>query len=428
MVGYSIDLGQIAAAHHVALLVASGDWPGGETRLPTLLASIFAKSPFQQADLHQRLGLWQDQLFPQSSGIVKEMHPRPAIPRRPVEITSPSNKGASFLEELQRKTAHSYILHLAAAIVLVISLSLAVAYVWPTARWPSTTPSEVKQVPASRPVDRPSFPSQFSWPIAVVFALSMLPGATALAWWFAGLRRSYRWSQLAAQSPRDLAAIDILLSDTPIFENLKIELAARDLARHRRLSLDEIDLVRSVDETVRTAGIVKLVTRERLVTPQYVMLIEEVGPHDHVARLADIAIDRLRAAGVLTTRYYIASPSLTRDVSGAFVILDDLPFHHRHHRLLVIGPGEAVVDQYSGRLAPALVDENWADLGYLVVGEMDRNTARRLLSAGYAIAPATSDGIQRIARHMASASREAGLLSSVPGLAAGTRRKDLGHR
>jgi hypothetical protein len=428
--GYSADINQMTAAYQLLLLVASGDWAGGEDRVTNLLAPLFARTPAQQADFHSR--------FANSSGRIIVRKRRAAADRQPALSDTPREPtlhdgldDPGPLRKLRIEERRLFVGYIVAALFFVAIFSLTIAYFWPDLTASSSSPSSFPKEQPSRSsassassaqLEATKTWSMYTWPVAIPLSLALLPPCIGLALWFAGFRRQSLWAKMATESPRDLSAIRIVSSDAPIFEDADMDVAARDLSRHRRLRLDEPDILRSIDETVRRGGLATLVMIERSVTPQYVFLIEETSAHDHVARTADLIVDRLNSAGVISTRYYIGSPSLVRNASGEPANLSDLPILHSGHRLIVIGPGEATVHYGSGELCSALDHDHWADHAYWVAGAIDRSTAVRLVSAGYAVAPATIEGIRIAARYMASALREGGLLSHVPGLASDPHR------
>jgi hypothetical protein len=418
--GFSADINQITAAYQLLLLVASGDWPDGKERLTHLLAPMFARTPAQQADFHNRFAKLPNRLIVPGPKIVGGSRSERAKTVREPDFDNVSDDDSGALRKLDVKERRLFAGHIIAALALVALCSLTAVYFWPEPTSSSASQESVVrrvQDQAGQFVGTARGPSSYSLPVAIPFALLLLPPCVGLAIWLASLRRRSLWSEMATEAPRDLSAIRIVASDAPVFEGAQMDLAARDLSRHRRLRLDEPDIARSIEETVRRCGLATLVMVERSVTPQYVFLIEETSAHDHIARLGDLIVDRLSKAGVLSTRYYISSPNLVRNVSGDYPSLNDLPILHGGHRLLVIGPGEATVDYSSGELCSALVHEDWADRAYLVVDAIDRSTARRLLRAGYALVPATIEGIRIAAQYLASASRGGGLLSQVRGFA-----------
>ena len=97
-------------------------------------------------------------------------------------------------------------------------------------------------------------------------------------------------------------------------------------------------------------------------------------------------------------------------------------------RLLVLGPGEAVIESFGHRLTPALDDKaDWADRAYLVLGRIDEVTANRLADAGFVLAPATRPGLRALGLYLAGAPRdERRPLLPLPGVVPRSeRRRDL---
>jgi hypothetical protein len=449
-VGYAADPAQLAAAQHLLLLVAAGAWPGAVNRVGALLAPVFAQSALQQADLLQRVARWQHRLLPTAA--TPPVVPIPPMLRAPALAVIPDTK-AGQVAVVKRAWWRGGM----EGALLVLGLAMTVGLlVWWMARPVPVVPPPPATVSIASPngrlagmvggfrsvngpvvTDLPTSafyaaglatPPAWSAPIPVL--LGLLPPLLGFAIWRVSHRQRRRLRHRAATAPRDLAELSVVVPAMPLFEGLASELAARDLARPRRLASDEPDIDLSVDATVRAAGLARLVPRERSTTPSYVLLVEEVGRHDHLARLGDRLADRMQEAGVLAERFYVASPSVVRSPDGRVENLDDIAAHHPDHRLLIIGPGEAVADPRGLQLTEALrAEASWADRGYLVAGQIDALTVRWLTEEGFAVVPATPDGIRALGRHIAGAPREGGeVLAPLPGVTAARpvsgRRRD----
>jgi mono/diheme cytochrome c family protein len=243
--------------------------------------------------------------------------------------------------------------------------------------------------------------------------VASLPLVLATIWcaWLALQRRIW-----AAKSSRDLAELHVLEPRTPIFEREETGASDRNFQRERSVEQDKIDVLRSVEATAQANGMVTLISSLTNSQAQYVALVEEAGRHDHLARFADAVLERLRAAGLLITTYYVLHAQLVRDVAGRSQPMRDIAARHNGERLLVFGPGEAVVDPISGAIArPLDRDMGWKSRALLATFPVDPVTERKFLRSGFAIASATPGGMRKLGQHLASgAGGEAKVLARIP--------------
>jgi hypothetical protein len=437
--GYAPDPGQLSAAHHLVLLSASGAWPGGDTRLGHLLAPVFARTPAEQSDIIRRFEAWRPMLFPKggATALVKS----PILPplRLPKLEAIPDTQIGTVVRLSRLRTRW-----IVAAFALALLVTLAVGAtavlhefrpvfpppvvapigpILPPSKSAETQtpfrsvigPSSVSTPLSTRPVSGIAVAP--AWSAALPVVLGSLPVAIAIALWLSSRGHRHRWRRLAESRPRDLAEMNILVPDMPLFEGVACELAAHDLARPRRLFSEELDIDQSVDATVRAGGMAQLAYKTRSLTPLYAVLIEEEGRHDHLARLGDILSSRLSDAGVLSESYHVLHADSVRDSNDRILSLNELADRHREDRLLMLGAGEKVLDRRN-QLSPVLRREApWADRGYLVLGRIDAFTARQLINEDFFLAPASPAGMRALGQRIASAPRERGeMLIPVPGV------------
>jgi hypothetical protein len=437
--GYTIDVGQVAAVQYLALLSASGSWPRPH-ELGTVLAPIFARTPTEQFDIGRRLQAWEPLLFPSLNGSDRPDSVSGSTPLRSVKLmATPDSPGGAIMRRYRLERRWVVIL---SAFVLLAGLGLmglVLSHEWssgvaPVVSVPRGLANE-RVIPApSQTFFQPRIghskitmsesgtlisgrPVMPVWSIAIPIVTGGMPVALVLGIWLLRRSRWRAWRYLAEGSPRDVAEMQVLMPDTPLFEGLVSELGARDLARPRRVASNELDLDRSLDATARAAGIPQPVFKVRPQTPSYVIVVEEASRHDHLARLGDILGARLADAGVVTESYHMTHPEIVRTTDGRNSYLDEVGDRHRGARLLVLGPGELILDPRSRRVVRALSENAaWSDRAYLVLGRIDRLTAQKLLDDGFVLAPATPTGMREFGKHIASAPRQFGqILMTLPG-------------
>jgi Amt family ammonium transporter len=419
--GYHADPGQIANAYRVVLLVASGAWPAAQDRLADLLAPIFAQTPAQQFELQQCINDWSGLLFlsPETNGDLQENLELSPSRDRDIADIADTRRGTLNLAALQVRRTRTRLFVLFAAILVAMFMGIFVAS--------KVSPIKTKRAPTNqdnpgaliqKPNQGPTNPSPEKtvagdWTASIPVVFGLVPPAFAICWILARRARRRVHVHLASSSPRDLAEITVLAPEVPMFEGVETALAVNDLMRPVRTPANEPDIDLCVDATVRAAGLTTLVLRQQPLQSEFVVLIEDGGRHDHLARLGDMALDRLRAAGLIARQYYLIQPRLALDSAGRATTLETIAAAHQGCRLLIMGPGEAIVDPSNGRLAPSLeLDANWGQRGFLAIGAIDGATARQLESAGFAVAEATPDGIRRLGHYLAAASEDRGAILS----------------
>jgi Amt family ammonium transporter len=432
--GYTIDPSQIAAAYQLVFLATTEQWQGVEHRVANLLAPIFARTPGEQDDIHRRVEAWSGVLFPErkrnltATREVSET-PRLAVGRdRDIERLpdSPGGTLTSITLGFRRTAAMIFVVVLAAAVLLGVGATFVfapkTAQPPPPTESPGGTQSPSPTDVLSKQDRRVAQTTVTDWTVAIPIVLGLLPPAFALCWFFLADMRRRAFILCASASPRDLAEIRVLAPDTPVFEGFETAMAVRDLLQRVLIPVEEPNIERSVDATVRAAGLATLVRREKPFPSEYVVLIEDAGEHDHLRRLSEMALDRLSAAGLITKHYRVAHPNLAYDSSGRFVSLDTIAATGADDRLLILGPGEAIVDPSSGRLPHAIgPDARWSQKGLLVVGAIDDTTARELRNVGFALAPATPVGMRRLAYHFTELRGNSGaILAPLAGTALGS--------
>jgi hypothetical protein len=254
-------------------------------------------------------------------------------------------------------------------------------------------------VPAQLDAPLPDFPAETyvaSWWLSGSVAAAPL---LAAAWWFlARVRR--RKAFLRSRPPR-----------APPLANELVVRAANDAARahesllqtanrlYRRVSdthSDELDVVATATRTADAGGQFSPVWAPRRVIPEYLILIETRGEHDHEALRLDALVSTLSASGLDIVRYYMKHDSnlCFQAPDKPAMRLDVLSARHPYHRLLVLGTGQVFINpaitqpwpwadevlkwEHRAILTPAPL-ENWgrheSALAHLFAGPVGRATS-----------------------------------------------------
>jgi len=129
--------------------------------------------------------------------------------------------------------------------------------------------------------------------------------------------------------------------------------ASGELARRLAADTEELDIPATLYETARQAGFPLPRFIHRYAAPEYLFVIEEQSPADHLAAWFDTVAVTLEKRGVRIDRYhYRHTPRVCfRPGSAETVTFRRLLQQHAGQRVLVFGDPKALGDPFSGGLA-----------------------------------------------------------------------------
>ena len=184
------------------------------------------------------------------------------------------------------------------------------------------------------------------------------------------------------------------------------------LRRAALVASERINVVKSLHATIAAGGWPLLHHLQRRTNVELVLLVDRGRSQDHLGYLADILVDRLRAAQAFVTRYdYRFHPARVTLASGrsegpATQDLARVAHRHTDHRLLLVTDGEGLFLPGTTTLDPSLARE-LARFGHAIVltptpPEFWGERERALVALGVAVVPATAGGLDRAARLVTS--------------------------
>ncbi|WP_115384530.1 WD40 repeat domain-containing protein [Jannaschia formosa] len=206
---------------------------------------------------------------------------------------------------------------------------------------------------------------------------------------------------------RSLAKIED--PDAHLFRTEPFRATAQALRRHIPVPSRRLDARRTIERTIRHAGLLTPVRGDRLALPEHLVLIERSGLRDHLADLHHLAVARLREDGVQARafdfwgdpRAIVARPSR----SGATpepMSIESLSGTRRSQRIVVLGSASAFVEPFSERLAPSVeAFEAWDARSVLDPNRPAEpiwsETDMQLPEAGWVIGTTRQDSLSRYA-------------------------------
>lgn len=221
------------------------------------------------------------------------------------------------------------------------------------------------------------------------------------------------WRPLTSIISREQGSADRLERFTrpdlnTLFRGTAIRLAFDTLRRAVRIQSLRIDVRSSLRETVRAAGWPTIRHATLRNSLEVVLFVDREGASDHLAFLAQLLEDRLRAAGATVTRYdFRLTPTRLTQVSGrpegaAVEDLERIVARHVGQRLILIGDGRGLVEgeDLDDELRLRRLLGEFAQVHILTPTPENswEERERRLLLAGFNVAFCDRDGIEDSAR------------------------------
>ena len=394
--GYAIGAEHHAAAQKLLLAaVAEGERSLAASRFKTLLAPAIVQSRSQQEDFYHRFDAW-------AAGLERPFA-KGAMPAAPAPAPAPGRHGRYRMLLLAA---------FAAAAALAGDTDLASR---PTPRQAAEKPVPLPAAPAGVPAGKwVDFESATVLPPPPGAALvrAVLPVLPALGF---GVAMAWRWWRRAVwlqRRPRpadaDPGRFRLPTRLQPLFTNMAgtdLIATAQRLRRPRPAGARELAVARTIERTIEAGDLFTPVWTRRRRTQDYLVLIEQQSAEDHVARLLDLAVDRLEAEGVGVVRFYYRDDPrhlLQRDERG----IRPVPFaevvaRYAAHRLVVLGSGDSFFEPATERLRPALEAELglWEPRAILGARYWEAWPERgdALVDAGFDLATASRRGLAALA-------------------------------
>lgn len=368
---FRLDPVQLVSAEQMLLMAHSEEW--SVDRFRSVLTMLFGKTLQEQKELNEYFDRW--------TGI-----------KRAVQYT-----GASVNVAQKSRLGRRLVIVLSIVITLVMA-----GWFWRVVANPPATKSETSQQ-----LQTPADSRQF-WDVIIgdlLRAGAALPILLFFVWYVREGRRRALWRTARAEEATiDFEEIQIPALLEPIYVNPDMRASARQLRRHRPTESREFDVEHSIYATAGNAGYFTPIWLHRLTRPEYIILIEESSTYDHIARLADLVVEQLRANGVAIQRFYFnTDPRLVfrddreRTAVRLFALSDRTP----DTRLLIFGSGagffNSLTDQINGRIRDVL--RAWPARVLLSVRPIEAwgGHEAALLDSGFSLGTASVDGIKALA-------------------------------
>jgi hypothetical protein len=419
--GFGIEPTQVLSAQSLVLnLAVSGQLPDSLSRLKTLIGPIVCATKRQQDEFSRRFDIWVAAIEPSESAAPG--------PRTPADLGLTLNEIAT---KGHRASVRAWPLLVVAALVILGTVYAVTVWLSPkpdatpatsppaeSAPRPGVTPDPTKVTPPVTPP--PPSDSGIRSALPTVLGVAVGVGFELVAGYWLLRRLSRHWWDRQAEmilrrreasgTPRTTVLKLRPPEPWPAAARQQLGRAAVGLLRRRLVEAGgtTIDVGTTLDRTVRRIGPPGPVTASRLVTPEYLVLIDRVSLHDHQADWADSLVDRLVADQVSVVRFeFTADPRVCypRRESRSAWTLRDLSERYADYRLLLFTDGDGLLDPWTGFPAAwAELFSAWDVRAMLTPIPPASWTARedQLASAGFLVEPATPDGLVALASLIAA--------------------------
>ena len=422
--GYNIGMSQYVAAQDLILgLAAQGNLPSNLTRLRTLLAPILCKSSKQQAEFQHYFAAWIEQF------------------ETVTPVVTPTSEVAV---ELQAIKTGSKLWKLVFGVFAVVFVA-AIYFSFPTSGWECLSqrsalydcmmqsiktgipnpevgneeiPAEVATTENGTPARPESVPTPARGNQKTPSELAPTPARGSqnilwltlgspllvyLLWYFWWRYRVQRF--LARKTTATLPEIKQLFVkgiDDKLFQSVDLSRTAQRLRQHKWIASNQLDVIATVEKTLRTGGLFRPVAGKRRSRPQYLVLIDRTTFNDHQAQWVNSLLDKIVADDVLVTRYYFdADPRRCYPQQNTLppLSLAELLGQHPEHRLLIFSDGEGFINPITGEVAAWV--EQFGPRKILFTLERQWGYREQILSdADFLIMPASEKGLIALAEQI----------------------------
>ena len=188
-----------------------------------------------------------------------------------------------------------------------------------------------------------------------------------------------------------------------------LDQAVRPLREKEWMEVPEWDVVASIQATIRSGGIPQLALRCRKKAPQYLLLIDQKSPRDHLAGLYTDLVTELQQRDLdLVFYYYTYAPyRCWRDPRDpqTYTSVENLQSEYAGYKLLVVGEVDGLLDLPDLRPSNLALDlqNNWREVALLCPKSTAQwGQAELALCPLFPVVPANALGLSTLAYQWAA--------------------------
>ncbi len=401
--GYNIGLEQFITVQNLIMaLTAQGRLPAKLADLQTFLAPVLCHSPKEQEDFAQHFEKWVNQVETRT-----EVKPQPSSLETELK---PISRGMTFWKWTWR-------------IVFILVLTLIAMELFKLEKdisepqIPQTT-KPVDQINSSKPgVVEPSVSLEslvpptvspqttllqniweLKWSIGLTLSLPLFLFLTWWLWWQYQVHRFLARKTVSTQP--DLQQFLVQGHKHQLFSSVPLQRVAQGLRKHFTLPTSHLEVMATLEKTIRAGGWFTPVTGTVQTSPEYLVLIDRTTFRDHQAEFINTLVKRLESEEVFITRYYFdADPRRCYPEQPQLppLTLPELAGRYPQHRLLIFTDGQGFIHPITGELAGWLTQlSDWSQRTLFTLEAPQQWGYREKLledEAGFLVLPANEAGL-----------------------------------
>ncbi len=188
--------------------------------------------------------------------------------------------------------------------------------------------------------------------------------------------------------------------DLRVWNTAETDQAVRPLREKEWTTVEDWDIMASIQRTIRAGGIPLFEKRRRKKAPQYLFLIDQKSPRDHLANLyTDLAIELRRRDMDVEFLYYDFRPyRCWRDPRDphTFTTIENIQSEFASYKLLLVGEADGLLDLPDLRPSNLALDlfDNWREVALLCPkSTADWGDAELSLCPLFPVVPANAIGL-----------------------------------
>ncbi|MEL6251759.1 MAG: SUMF1/EgtB/PvdO family nonheme iron enzyme [Bacteroidota bacterium] len=212
-------------------------------------------------------------------------------------------------------------------------------------------------------------------------------------------RRRSVLDESAEKLPPLRQKLKIELPDLNLFGNDHFASVSTQLRARRLSGIQSLDLKKTLSKSIQAGGDYPLfVYKDQLQASQYLVLIDESSPKDHLARFYHAMLSELNKRDITAEFYfYDKDPSLCwkrRSQAVTQISWSQLAATFAGYRLIIIGSGEGLLDPHLGELSEFVgAQEAWTEKALLsTLPNEDWGRKEDTLAQYFNFLPATEEG------------------------------------
>lgn len=366
---YKIDARQyMVLSDLLILLIARGETFDDFSKLKNIIAPLICSTPYEQEDFYQRFDHW-------SKSIQTEQSAANTPPLSDKPTTQPPAIGKFSIREV---LIGSIIIAFVSIIVLIFQLA------------PAATGGGVA----------PATGSPFlMFGILLVGLLVVILRVWQL--WKIYQGNQYITRDTASKEP-NYTKLSVNTYIQEVLPLAQFKHIARELQRRIQVPSTEVDVEKTIENTLARSNWLEIFYRQRQLMPEYVVLIDRKSRLDHQARFVQEVLQRLAVDGIWLHQYEFSNdprvcfPLGRKDTP---LRLSDLQARHPGARLLVFsGTGELVnplTGQLSGWLESLAI---WAERAIFTPNQIHQVLQEELQARDFVILPISLGGLAALVR------------------------------